>query len=144
MGDMDGEIEINVAANKSLSSSIADMLPSHLDNAPESKYISKELVPIRKLDTVFNQYVKEDDNVFLKIDTQGYEKNVLDGAEGSLAKIKGIQVEMSVVPLYSGEMLFPEMLRHIVGKGYTMFDMGPVFTSRKTGQLLQVDAMFFK
>ena len=143
MGNMDGEIEINIAANKGLSSSIADMLPTHIENAPEAQYISKEKVPIRKLDSIFDQYVQPGDNVFLKIDTQGYEKNVLDGAEKSLPRIKGIQVEMSLVPLYSGEMLFPDMLRHLNSKGYMMFDMEPVFTSPTTGQLLQVDGMFF-
>lgn len=143
IGNTDGEIEINVSANKSLSSSIADMLPAHLENAPEARYVSKEKVPIRKLDSIFDQYVESGDNVFLKIDTQGYEKTVLDGAEKSLPKIKGIQVEMSLVPLYSGEMLFPDMLRHLTDKGYMMFDLGPVFTSPTTGQLLQVDGMFF-
>jgi len=144
IGNMDGEIEINIAANKGLSSSIADMLPNHLDNAPESKYISREKVPIRKLDSIFDHYVNPDDNVFLKIDTQGYEKYVLDGAEESLPKIRGLQVEMSLVPLYSDEMLFPDMLRFLTGKGYVLYDIGPVFTSPTTGQLLQVDGMFFK
>ncbi|HEY4289595.1 MAG TPA: FkbM family methyltransferase [Puia sp.] len=143
IGNMDGEIEINIAANKGLSSSIADMLPTHIENAPEAQYVSKEKVPIRKLDSIFDQYVEPGDNVFLKIDTQGYEKNVLDGAEKSLPRIKGIQVEMSLVPLYSGEMLFPDMLSHLTSKGYMMFHMEPVFTSPTTGQLLQVDGMFF-
>jgi FkbM family methyltransferase len=141
--DPESRIEINIAANKGLSSSIADMLPNHIENAPEAQYVSKEKVPIRKLDSIFDQFLQPGDNVFLKIDTQGYEINVLDGAEKSLPKIKGIQVEMSLVPLYSGEMLFPDMLRHLTGKGYTMFDLGPVFTSPTTGQLLQVDGMFF-
>jgi FkbM family methyltransferase len=143
IGNTDGEIEINIAANRGLSSSIADMLPNHIENAPEAQYVSKEKVPIRKLDSIFDQYVEPGDNVFLKIDTQGYEKNVLDGAEKSLPKIKGIQVEMSLIPLYSGEMLFPDMLRHLTSKGYMLFDLGAVFTSPVTGQLLQVDGMFF-
>lgn len=143
VGDMDGEITIHVSKN-SFSSSIREMLPTHLESAQESVYVSEEKVAIRKLDSIFHEYYKEGDNVLLKIDTQGYEKNVLDGAEKSLEKVKGISLEMSLVPLYSGEMLFWEMAPYLQKKGYALYSLENEFTNPKTGQLLQLNGIFFK
>lgn len=44
--------------------------------------------------------------MYLKIDTQGYEEKVLNGAEELLSKVKVIQTELSLMPLYKGKILF--------------------------------------
>jgi FkbM family methyltransferase len=143
IGDMDGEIEINVSANLQ-SSSILDMMPDHVKSAPESAYTGKEKVKIHKLDTIIDQYSDNLDKTFLKIDTQGFEKNVLEGAERCLQSIKGLQLELSMVELYKGETLFNEMLNYIIKKGFTVYSLEPGFYDKKTGQLLQVDAIFYR
>jgi FkbM family methyltransferase len=143
LGNENKETIINIAAN-SVSSSIREMLPAHKNSAPYSAYISQEKVTIKKLDTIFEDYYKENDIVFLKIDTQGYERNVIDGAENSLIKIKGIQIEMSLIPLYKGEMLFPFWLEYLKVKGFELFSLENGFFDEKSGQLLQVDGLFFK
>jgi FkbM family methyltransferase len=102
LGDHDGEVEINIAGN-SESSSILPMLESHLSAAPESAYEGKEIVPIKTLDAVAGQYLKDAQAPFLKIDTQGFDWLVLDGARDTLPQIKGILVELSLVPLYGGD-----------------------------------------
>jgi FkbM family methyltransferase len=143
IGNMDGEIEINISEN-SWSSSILNMLDKHLINSPESRYINKERVIIHKLDTIYPNYVKEGDIIFLKIDTQGYEKMVLDGADSFLKMVNGIQLEMSLVPLYSNEVLFQEMILYLQSKGFSLYSLEPGFSSENTGQLLQVDGIFFR
>lgn len=143
IGDVDGEIELNISAN-SQSSSILDMMPVHLECAPESEYIGKETVKIHKLDTIIDQYVENLETTFLKIDTQGFEQNVLIGAEESLKRIKGIQIELSMKELYKGELLFNEMINLIAEKGFIISSLEPGFHNKKTGQLLQVDSVFFK
>ena len=65
-----GEIKINVAGN-SVSSSILPMRNSHLEAAPESKYTHQETVPLITIDSIYNQYCNKDDNLLLKVDTQG-------------------------------------------------------------------------
>lgn len=143
IGDTDGTITIHVAKN-SFSSSIREMLPAHLDSAAESVYINEEQVEIRKIDSLFHEYYKEGDNILLKIDTQGYERNVLDGAEKSLKNIKGISLEMSLIPLYEGEMLFWEMVPHLQQRGFKLYTLESEFTNPKTGQLLQVNGIFYR
>lgn len=143
IGDMDGEIEINVSEN-SYSSSILSMLPKHLEHAPESKYVNTEKTAIHKLDTVYSNFVKNGEKVFLKIDTQGYEKSVLDGATKILENVTGIQIEMSLVPLYSNGILFQEMLSFLQSKGFSLYSFEEGFSSEKTGQLFQMDGIFFR
>jgi len=78
---------INVAGN-SYSSSILNMLPTHLKSAPESNYIAQEEIEIKTFDSIFNSFCNKEDRVMIKIDTQGYEKNVLEGAFSPYMKTK--------------------------------------------------------
>lgn len=84
-----------------------------------------------------------DNNVFLKIDVQGYESQILEGAINILPKIKGIQTELSLVTLYEDQLLFDEMIDYIVRLRFELYDIFPGFRNKQTGRLLQVDAIFF-
>lgn len=143
LGDTDGETEINIAGNCD-SSSILEMLPLHVKNEPTSSYIGKEKIKVNKLDTLFDNYYKKGDKIFVKIDTQGYELNVLKGSEKSLSYIKGIQIEMSLVQLYDGGILYKEMIEFIERKGFNLFSIENGFSNPETGELLQMDGIFFK
>lgn len=143
LGDHDGEVEINIAGN-SQSSSILPMLESHRSAAPESAYQGKEIVPIKKLDAVAEQYLKNANAVFLKIDTQGFEWQVLDGARDTLPQVKGILVELSLVPLYEGQHLWKEMIDRLEAAGFTLWAFKPVFSDQVSGRTLQVDGLFYR
>jgi FkbM family methyltransferase len=134
---------INVAGN-SQSSSILDMLPTHVKSEPESKYIAKEEIEIKKIDSVFNSFYNKESSIMMKIDTQGFEKNVIDGAKESLNYIKIIQLEMSILPLYENEMPFIEMITYLNNKGFQLFSLENGFSDSTTGQLLQVDGIFIQ
>lgn len=49
-----------------------------------SAYIASERMPIAKLDSVAKQYMTPESKLFIKIDTQGFEWQVLDGASETL------------------------------------------------------------
>jgi len=141
LGDENTKSIINVS-NNSYSSSILDMLPKHFDSAPESKYIKQQEINVKKLDSIFKSFCNTKNKVMIKIDTQGYEKKVLDGAKNSLKDIKVVQLEMSLVPLYQEEMLFLEMTHYLQEKGFQLFSLENGFADPLTGQLLQVDGIF--
>lgn len=141
LGNENTKSVINVAGN-SFSSSILNMLPTHLDHAPESKYTTQEEIEIKTLDTIFNSFCGKESRVMIKIDTQGFEKNVIDGATESLKVIKMIQMEMSIVPLYESEMTYIEMINYLDNKGFQLFGLENGFSDQITGQLLQVDGIF--
>lgn len=143
LGDYDGEIALNISSN-SESSSILPMLAAHLNAEPLSEYTGTETVPIRRLDSVLDEFHKHPEGLFLKIDAQGYEKQVLQGAARILPKIKGIQLEMSLVQFYEGEPLYREMIDMMESLGYDLYDLNPNFADRNTGRVYQVDGIFIR
>ncbi|MFQ5568043.1 MAG: FkbM family methyltransferase [Rhodothermales bacterium] len=142
LGAHAGTQTIHIAQN-SESSSILGMLSRHVEAYPESAYVGSEDITLHRLDDVFHRYHRPDDRVLLKIDTQGYERYVLEGAQTSLPHITGIQVEMSLVPLYEGEHLLADMVAYLEQRGYVLMSIEPVIDDPATGQLLQVDGLFF-
>jgi FkbM family methyltransferase len=143
IGNLEGEISINIASN-SQSSSLLQMLDRHKETFPESAYVGSETVKITKLDCIAPHYLAGNNRIFLKLDVQGYEQQVLEGATGVLPQVKGIQLEMSLVPLYEGELLFTEMLDYMKNLGYALHYLSPVIFDPNTGQALQLDGIFFK
>jgi len=144
IGNQEGEIVINIAGN-SYSSSALPMLGAHLESAPESAYSGSETVKLSRLDTIAKDYIKsETKSIFLKIDVQGLEKQVLEGATAILPLVKGIKLELSLVPLYEGQVLFKEMIDIVEKLGYELYGIEPGFTAEKTGRMLQMDGIFFK
>lgn len=143
VGDVEGKMEINIAGN-SFSSSLLNMLPSHLKSAPHSKYIGKELIDVKTVDSFFLDLCKTANNVYMKMDTQGFESKVLKGAVHSLTRIDTIQMELSLVPLYEGELLMIDMYSLMEMNGYTLIAIENGFSDPDTGQLLQVDGIFHR
>ncbi len=85
------------------------------------------------------------DATFLKIDVQGFEKQVIAGSQSTLNDgCVGMQLELSIVPLYEGGMLIREALDLAYSMGFTLTGLLPGFTDVRDGQLLQADGIFFR
>ena len=143
IGSEDGEIEIHVAAN-SASSSVLNMLEAHASAAPQSRYIGSERVPLRRLDSIALDYLTSDSVTFLKLDTQGYEDRVLLGAPELIGKTVGLQLEMSMVSLYEGQLLFGDMVNKLKANGFEIWAIWQSFIDSRNGRLLQADVTFFR
>jgi FkbM family methyltransferase len=141
LGSEDTEIFINVASN-SASSSILPMLERHRVAAPHSEYIAKELVPLRRLDSVAGSYLRGKSLGLLKIDTQGYEKEVLAGIQGVLSHFKATQVELSLVPLYGNQARLADLCNQLANLGFQLRYIIPGFRDPQTHELLQFDGIF--
>ncbi len=143
LGDSPGAGTLNLAGN-SFSSSLLEMLPAHVQFAPQSAVIGQQSTEIKTLDTVCEAIGAKGQPIFLKIDTQGFEPQVLRGAGHSLPLIDTIQLELSLLPLYRGEVLFAELYQWLTRAGYQLVSLRQGFSDEKTGQLLQVDAIFHR
>ena len=143
IGDHNGFIDINISKN-SVSSSILPMLSSHSDAEGNSVYISSERTPIIRLDSVADAYLNDSSNCFIKIDTQGYEWQVLDGAINTLKKSKGILCELSLIPLYEGQHLWKKMIERFENEGFVLWSIQKAFTDKRNGRTLQIDAVFLR
>ena len=143
LGASDGSVEINVAGN-STSSSILPMLGRHEQSAPQSRYVGKQTVALRRLDGVEHPVIAQARAIHLKIDTQGFEMPVLQGAAGLMPRVRGLQLEMSLVPLYDGQVLFRELFDWVSGQGFHLHGVTPGFGDQTTGRMMQMDGIFFR
>ena len=141
VGSAPGTTTINVSAN-SYSSSIRTVNDTHLAADASSRIVATESVPLTTVDALVSEYVPEPGRTLLKIDTQGYESDVLDGAKETLAGFAAVQLEMSFVPLYDGQALFPALDERLVGEGFRLFTMAPGLSDARTGRLLQSDVLY--
>jgi FkbM family methyltransferase len=141
LGATKGSAPIHIAAN-SQSSSLLPMLETHRSAAPESAYVGEETVDIVPLDDALAGVVTESDRLCIKLDCQGYEGQVLDGASKSLEQTVMVIMELSLVDLYEGAMRFDEAVPRMRDEGFVLASIDPVFFDPETQQLLQVDGCF--
>ena len=134
---------INIAGNSS-SSSLLTMLPEHERYAPGTGTIGKVEIMVHRLDDIADDLIGTAERPFLKIDTQGFEGRVLDRASATLSRIVGVQVELSIVPLYEGAPTWIPMAERISAHGYELMGVEPGFSDPVTGRLLQFDGLFFR
>ena len=143
IGNTDGEIEINIS-NNSVSSSILNISKKHIDASNESRYIGIEKVKIHKLDSLFSKEQLMNKNIFIKIDTQGFEWEVLEGASNILNDTKGLLCELSFDNLYEGQHLWQEIINKLEQYNFKLWSLQYGLTDKNTGQTLQSDAIFYK
>lgn len=143
IGSTSKEINLNIAGN-SYSSSVLEMLERHIQVAPESKYISSVKTKLETIDSILPIYLSNSNRILLKIDTQGYEAEVIKGAIESLSKISLIQIELSIVPLYLDQELYNYFFDFMRNNSFKLWDVIPGFRDDSTGQLLQFDAFFYR
>ncbi|MGH8218256.1 MAG: FkbM family methyltransferase [Steroidobacteraceae bacterium] len=143
LGSEDNRLELHISGN-SVSSSLLPMAELHLSAAPASAYVGSETVPVRRLDDIAKEYLRPESIPFMKIDTQGYEAKVLRGASATLDRMAGVQLELSLVPLYVGQSTYEELTEQLKQRGFALWGLSPAFVDPRTGRLLQVDAAFFR
>ncbi|RCW50899.1 FkbM family methyltransferase [Paenibacillus prosopidis] len=143
LGAAEGYVNINLAGN-SYSSSLLPMLDQHLISAPDSKYIGVETVRIGCLDNDCSELLPETDRVYLKLDLQGYEMEALKGANNILKMTSAIEMELALVPLYSGQTLFTEMINFLAQFGFQLHYCEINFTDSVTGKILELNGIFLQ
>lgn len=143
VGATPGEVEINIAGN-SVSSSVLPMMALHSQSAPGSAYKGKETVPVTTLDLICPRYLGKGIAPLLKIDTQGYEWEVLDGVREFLPKVRGVLIEVSLTPLYERQHLWRECLARLENEGFVLWALEPAFNDLSNGRTLQMDALLFR
>jgi FkbM family methyltransferase len=143
LSDTNGEALFYEAGN-SLSSSLLPMASSHSTAAPESSVIREITVTTKRLDDYLVDHPIEPP-AFLKIDAQGAEMLVLAGARKALHNlIVGVQLEMSLQTLYTGQQLYWEMDSFLRSERFECCDLLPEFRDPQSLQLLQYDGIYFK
>ncbi|MCX6453984.1 MAG: FkbM family methyltransferase [Actinobacteria bacterium] len=140
LGAAESERTINISGNAGLSSSILEMKSLHLENFPDSATIAKQKISISTIDKQLEVLELRPQDIMLKLDVQGFEAEVLKGASQSLSKIPLCYLEVSITPLYEGEVSFLPILVELSKFGHEVIDVFRGIKA-KDGRLLQLDIL---
>jgi FkbM family methyltransferase len=140
-GDNIETTTINISAN-SHSSSLLQVSARTLEIEPSVGYVGTQDVAVCRLDAVLDQFARPDDRIFLKIDTQGYELKIINGALGVINRFALIQLETSFYEVYHGETLVGDVIKYLDYIGYRVVSIEPGWENPATGELLQADIIF--
>lgn len=143
LGDSIGKTTINVSGHLT-SSSILPITDRHVDASPSSGTITTQEINVATLDSLSEKIIKPEDKIFMKVDVQGYEKHVLNGAKNTLNQIHVIELELSFSKMYEGGPLFSEMLSFLDQLGFSLVAINQVFSDPATGHMLQADGVFIR
>lgn len=102
LGREPGELPLNVMQESAFTSFLAPD-PSVVPTlARLNTVVQVEIVPVRRLDDMMDQVRGGSPcrSIYLKLDTQGYDLEVIKGATATLGSIAALQTEVSVLPIY--------------------------------------------
>ncbi len=124
-------------------SDASSLLPATAEGLSEFKIkpAAEQTVPVIPLDVlVAREKIPPPD--LLKLDVQGYELEVLRGAEGCLRHARAVLCEVSFQQFYAGQPLFPEVLAFLETRGFALHALGA--GTPHGSPLVQTDALFLR
>jgi FkbM family methyltransferase len=143
LGDTDRPVTIQVSGELDMSS-VLDFTKEMSGLLDSSAYVASEVASQARLDAVFDRHVDPGERVLLKIDTQGTEHRVLDGARGILRRLHAIQIELSIVPVYQGERPWLDTVTRLDDLGFQPALFVPGYFNRRTARLIGMDGVFVR
>ena len=115
----------------------------HTKFFPEIEFNEVERIHICTLTDFINSQELENRRILLKIDAQGYEGLIIDGALDIFDSVICTFIELSIVQLYDGETTALSILNKLSGLGHEIVDISRGIES-KFGNLLQIDVLTIK
>lgn len=142
LGSADGYSELNLTAGSDFASFLGPNEYARTEFPSSSKVVGQEMVSVRRLDSIFVECTRGVVNprVYLKLDTQGYDLEVLKGADGCLNRIVALQSEVSVKPIYQSQPSLADALSHLERIGFEVGGLYPVTRDRE-GRVVEFDCV---
>jgi FkbM family methyltransferase len=128
LGSEDGKGEINVTTGTVFTSFHTPNAYAQREFGTEVEIDRVEHVSVRRLDSVLPELLGTDrlPPTFLKMDTQGWDLEVLRGASAILDDVVAMQSEVSVLPIYRAMPTLHESLDCFHELGYGVSGLFPV------------------
>ncbi len=103
-----------------------------------------ETVAVRRLDAVLPELAPTARRIFLKIDTQGSELAIIEGAAGIIDRVRMLQAEVPVHPIYEGCPVWMDVLRPIDELGFRPCLSSPGGINKRLNRQIDVDVVFVR
>lgn len=138
LGRENGELNFNVSLADSRLSSFLNMR----NDAP-TKVVS---VKVQRLEAIFDEVIAPVPNprVFLKMDTQGYDVEVIAGSDGCVGRCLGLLSEIAVDPAYEKMPRYIEALKIYKGLGFRLKSLSEIAWDRKDRTLAEMDCLMVR
>ena len=142
LGAEEGEVQLNISGRET-SSSLFRVTEASTARIDDTRVRETRNVQIRRLDRLLGKPGSQD-RAFMKLDVQGAENDVLDGAGEWLSYADILRVELSNVELYERQALAPELLHRLWTAGFVIAQVDPGWVDKETGVQLQWDVTVVK
>jgi FkbM family methyltransferase len=142
LGASNSKLEINVIADRVLSSFLQPRQDT-LERFPENRVTRKESVDVRRLDDVFDECLAGivAPRVYLKMDTQGFDLEVVRGGERTLERVLALQTEVSFQPIYERMPSFVNSIDALKTRGFDIVAFSPVSTDSDRVRAVEMDCV---
>lgn len=145
LGAEAGRGQIHIARNDDMSS----FLPLGSSAPPgfqvPASAVESEEVEMRTLDAVWAALAPRHKftRIYLKLDTQGFDLEVIKGGETALASVQALQIEMSVLPLYEGMPDYISALGELTRRGFVLSAVSPVHSDSRM-RIIEFDCVMVR
>jgi len=145
LGDTNEDKSINVYRSTVWSSFLdANAFSKNIWQSLETA--APEIVKVVRLDDIFAELVSRTGclHYFLKMDTQGYDKNVFNGSLESLTSIQALQSELSLIHVYSGMASAYDVLDEFHSRNFYISGMYPINREASSLAVIEYDCVLVK
>ncbi len=143
LGAEDGTAELNVPRATDFASFLLPNAYSVAEFDGHTEVERTEQVPVRRLDGIVDEYAPAGARLFLKLDTQGWDLEVLKGAKQTLERVAALQVELSFQPVYDGSPSAGEVRRYLAERGFAVTGFFTVMRDREL-RLIEADCIMIR
>jgi FkbM family methyltransferase len=139
LGRANGSATLHVTAN-SVSSSILPIGERQGRVDERAAPVADETVEVRRLESL--DLAAPSDRIYLKVDAEGAELEVLEGAGTLLDQVRLLELELSAYPLRTGQPLLGEVTAWCERAGFLLVGFEVSFRDHATGDLLSGNGFF--
>jgi FkbM family methyltransferase len=143
LGREDGSVVLRRTKNTLLASALPLSARARACFPEDTIVEGEERAPLRRLDSILPELTPDlvAPRLFLKVDTQGLDLDVFEGARGILDQIVGLESELSVLPLYEGAPAWLEALAVYAAGGFSPTGFFPVIRNPSSLVLSELDCV---
>lgn len=139
LSSSNGKATFNIASRAS-SSSLFE--PTDLMCSKANMVVSERIeVNKKSVDLLLEELSASFSNIYLKLDVQGGEKDILENSRLIASHVKVLEVEVSLSPLYDQQWYAYDIFKWCLDNNFKVISIEPGFADPDSGHVLQVDVI---